>query len=65
MGTKHLIPDPEKLSQYCVDALEDMKKAAASIKVQPDQVQFDKFLGAKMCNAPRGGGKGCLSFSFL
>ncbi len=33
MSTKHLNPDPEKLSQYCVDALEDMKKAAASIKV--------------------------------
>jgi hypothetical protein len=36
MSSKHLIPDPEKLSQYCVDALEDMKKAAASIKVQSD-----------------------------
>ncbi len=36
MSSKHLIPDPEKLSQYCVDALEDMKKVAASIKVQSD-----------------------------
>ncbi len=36
MSTKHLIPDPQKLSQYCVDALEDMKKAAASINVQSD-----------------------------
>lgn len=65
MSSKHLIPDPEKLSQYCVDALEDMKKAAASINVQSDQVQFDEFLGAKMCHVPRGEGKGWLSFSFL
>lgn len=32
MSAKHVIPDPETLSQYCVDALQEMKKAAVSLK---------------------------------
>ncbi len=32
MSAKHVIPDPEMLSQYCVDALQEMKKAAVSLK---------------------------------
>jgi len=33
MSAKHIIPDPEKITQYCIDALEEMKLAALSLKV--------------------------------
>jgi hypothetical protein len=31
MSAKHIIPDPEMIIQFCIDALHEMKKAAVSL----------------------------------